>query len=62
MLHFTMLGSHLWSCGLSTCTGSSFLEEHFHNLYSSLDETIGLWTVKTSCHMDETRSAGIMQK
>ena len=39
------------------CTGFlAFLEEVLHSLYSSLNETIGLRIVWTSCHMDETIS------
>jgi len=41
------------------CTGFfAFLEEVLHSLYGSLDETIGLWIVWTSCHVDETICAG----
>ena len=35
----------------------AFLEEVLLSLYGSLNETIGLWIVWTSCHVDEAISA-----
>ena len=35
----------------------AFLEEVLYSLHGSLDETIGLWIVRTCCHGGETISA-----